>query len=176
MNSGLKARAPGSAIAGPGKANHYHGDLWPRNQVKERCKVATAPTETRDFTSSHSLAMQLLCVKGGKQAPVRQQQQETGFFCLDAFGKAAAVHRICGRGRYIRAGTGYPSNQRKEFFAVSGVNMAVSFCPFWKPRAQVGTSPRVLVSNIPTQGHTRQGCSKVDIRTAANTTGMHICF
>lgn len=97
MNSGLKARAPGGAIAGPGKANHYHGDLWPRNQVKERCEIATVPTETRHFTSSHSLAMQPSGVKGGKQAPARQQQQETGFFCLDAFGKATAVHRICGR-------------------------------------------------------------------------------
>lgn len=48
-----------------------------------------------------------------------------------------------------------PKQTTEGIFAVSGVNMAGSFCLFWKSRAQVGTSPRVLVSNIPTQGHTR---------------------
>lgn len=117
--------------------------------------MAIAPTDTTNLTSSHSLAIQLGSIKDLEKHWGGNNSSSMDFFCLDAFGKATAVHRkgwragIHGQARIPKG------KQRKEYSPSGRGNMAVLFLfSFLEITSSEWTSPRDGLEHSNTR-HTR---------------------
>lgn len=149
MNSGRKAKGSGGDAVCHSKATHDGSDLRQRGQENKADEPAIAPTDTQHITSSHSLAIQFGGIKDGNKRWGGNNSSSTGFFCLDAFGKATAVHRIGWRAG-IHGRHRIPQENTEGIFSVRRGNMAMMFFLFFSGNHELGERQvHVRVSNIP---------------------------